>query len=66
MNYAAYKNTSAMHEKYDVEECGKIGGGGEYKPQVRDYILGYFWKYMDEFIKFSRNLNVFFIVQWNL
>ena len=53
MNYAAYKNTSAMHEKYDMEECGKIGGGGEYKPQVRDYILGYFWKYMDEFIKFS-------------
>ena len=61
-NYAAYKNMSAMHEKYDVEECGKIGGGGEYKPQVRYYILGYFWKYMDEFIKFSRNLNVSFLL----
>lgn len=34
-NYAAYKITGAMHEKYDVTECGKSGGGGEYKPQVR-------------------------------
>ncbi|KAJ0962110.1 hypothetical protein J5N97_029938 [Dioscorea zingiberensis] len=34
-NYAAYKSTGAMHEKYDVEACGKIGGGGEYKPQGR-------------------------------
>ena len=33
-NYAAYKSTDAMHEKYDVEACGKSGGGGEYKPQV--------------------------------
>lgn len=33
-NYAAYKNTSTMLEKYDVEECGKIGGGGEYIPQT--------------------------------
>lgn len=33
-NYAAYKKTGAMHEKYDVEACGKSGGGGEYKPQV--------------------------------
>ncbi|RRT67358.1 hypothetical protein BHE74_00039777, partial [Ensete ventricosum] len=33
-NYVAYKKTGAMHEKYDVEACGKIGGGGEYKPQV--------------------------------
>lgn len=34
-NYAAYKKTGAMHEKYDVEACGKTGGGGEYVPQVR-------------------------------
>jgi len=33
-NYAAYKATGAMHEKYDVEACGKSGGGGEYKPQT--------------------------------
>ncbi|GJM91259.1 hypothetical protein PR202_ga07618 [Eleusine coracana subsp. coracana] len=32
-NYAAYKTTGAMHEKYDVEACGESGGGGEYKPQ---------------------------------
>ncbi|CAN6300388.1 unnamed protein product [Urochloa humidicola] len=33
-NYAAYRVTGAMHEKYDVEACGKSGGGGEYKPQT--------------------------------
>ena len=33
-NYVAYKETGAMHEKYDVEKCGDIGGGGEYIPQV--------------------------------
>ncbi|XXG77738.1 hypothetical protein AAC387_Pa08g1834 [Persea americana] len=33
-NYAAYKKTGAMHEKYNVEACGKIGGGGEYVPQT--------------------------------
>ncbi|KAM0934380.1 putative alpha,alpha-trehalase [Dioscorea sansibarensis] len=33
-NYAAYKTTGAMHEKYNVTACGKIGGGGEYKPQT--------------------------------
>ncbi|KAH0448713.1 hypothetical protein IEQ34_022513 [Dendrobium chrysotoxum] len=33
-NYAAYNTTGAMHEKYDVEGCGKVGGGGEYKPQT--------------------------------
>uniref|UniRef100_J3N468 Trehalase n=1 Tax=Oryza brachyantha TaxID=4533 RepID=J3N468_ORYBR len=33
-NYDAYKATGAMHEKYDVEACGKSGGGGEYKPQT--------------------------------
>eukprot|EP00268_Persea_americana_P040382 TRINITY_DN400_c1_g1_i1.p1 TRINITY_DN400_c1_g1~~TRINITY_DN400_c1_g1_i1.p1 ORF type:complete len:594 (-),score=111.37 TRINITY_DN400_c1_g1_i1:1058-2839(-) len=33
-NYAAYKKTGAMHEKYDVEACGKTGGGGEYIPQT--------------------------------
>ncbi|KAK3228083.1 hypothetical protein Dsin_007945 [Dipteronia sinensis] len=32
-NYAAYKETGEMHEKYDVEKCGSSGGGGEYKPQ---------------------------------
>lgn len=38
-NYAAYNTTGAMHEKYDVEACGKIGGGGEYKPQVDNYFF---------------------------
>lgn len=33
-NYAAYKLTGAMHEKYNVTACGESGGGGEYKPQV--------------------------------
>lgn len=33
-NYAAYKKTGTMHEKYDVEACGAIGGGGEYNPQT--------------------------------
>lgn len=33
-NYVAFKQTCAMHEKYDVEKCGASGGGGEYKPQV--------------------------------
>ncbi|XP_051137817.1 probable trehalase isoform X2 [Andrographis paniculata] len=33
-NYAAYKETGAMHEKYDVEKCGGHGGGGEYAPQT--------------------------------
>ncbi|CAL5001319.1 unnamed protein product [Urochloa decumbens] len=33
-NYGAYKATGKMHEKYDVETCGKSGGGGEYKPQT--------------------------------
>ncbi|KAG9142882.1 hypothetical protein Leryth_005626 [Lithospermum erythrorhizon] len=33
-NYAAYKKTGAMHEKYDVEKCGETGGGGEYVPQT--------------------------------
>lgn len=33
-NYAAYKKTGTMHEKYDVEACAAIGGGGEYNPQV--------------------------------
>lgn len=34
-NYETYKETGTMHEKYDVEACGKFGGGGEYVPQVR-------------------------------
>ncbi|KAL9434636.1 hypothetical protein AB3S75_029313 [Citrus x aurantiifolia] len=33
-NYFAYKETGAMHEKYDVEKCGDIVGGGEYLPQT--------------------------------
>ncbi|XP_077234084.1 trehalase 1 [Tasmannia lanceolata] len=33
-NYAAYKKTGHMHEKYDVEVCGDVGGGGEYVPQT--------------------------------
>lgn len=33
-NYASFKHTGAMHEKYDVQTCGASGGGGEYKPQV--------------------------------
>lgn len=38
-NYVAYKKTKAMVEKYDVEKCGELGGGGEYVTQVR-IILG--------------------------
>eukprot|EP01018_Ginkgo_biloba_P012503 Gb_29944 [translate_table: standard] len=33
-NYATFKKTGQMHEKYDVEACGKIGGGGEYTTQT--------------------------------
>ncbi|KAF5197980.1 Trehalase [Thalictrum thalictroides] len=33
-NYAAYKKTGNMHEKYNVEYCGAVGGGGEYIPQT--------------------------------
>ncbi|KAK9076642.1 hypothetical protein SSX86_004976 [Deinandra increscens subsp. villosa] len=33
-NYAAYKTSKAMHEKYDVSKCGEFGGGGEYVPQT--------------------------------
>lgn len=33
-NYAAFKKTGTMHEKYDVRKCGDTGGGGEYTPQV--------------------------------
>ncbi|KAH9317209.1 hypothetical protein KI387_018978, partial [Taxus chinensis] len=32
-NFVTFKQTGAMHEKYDVEACGKIGGGGEYATQ---------------------------------
>jgi len=34
-NYAAYKASGVMYEKYDVEVCGRSGGSGEYKHQVR-------------------------------
>jgi len=30
----AWKSTGHMHEKYDADEFGKDGGGGEYEPQV--------------------------------
>ncbi|XP_043698418.1 probable trehalase [Telopea speciosissima] len=33
-NYAAYRKTGTMIEKYDVEACGESGGGGEYIPQT--------------------------------
>lgn len=33
-NYAGYKKMGVMHEKYNVEECGSYGGGGEYGPQT--------------------------------
>jgi alpha,alpha-trehalase len=34
-NYAAYKSSGVMYEKYDVEFCGRSGGSSEYKHQVR-------------------------------
>ncbi|XP_053307913.1 trehalase [Spea bombifrons] len=37
-NYEAYKQYNAMFEKYDVEDGGKPGGGGEYEVQ-----LGFGW-----------------------
>ncbi|KAF8379991.1 hypothetical protein HHK36_027459 [Tetracentron sinense] len=33
-NYATYKKTGTMHEKYDVRACGEVGGGGEYTSQT--------------------------------
>ncbi|KAM7278582.1 hypothetical protein ACFE04_005716 [Oxalis oulophora] len=33
-NYAVYKTTGVMHEKFDVEKSGQFGGGGEYTPQT--------------------------------
>eukprot|EP00929_Paragymnodinium_shiwhaense_P042949 TRINITY_DN22147_c0_g1_i1.p1 TRINITY_DN22147_c0_g1~~TRINITY_DN22147_c0_g1_i1.p1 ORF type:complete len:701 (+),score=90.74 TRINITY_DN22147_c0_g1_i1:74-2104(+) len=33
-NYITWQRTGAMHEKYDVFEPGRYGGGGEYEPQV--------------------------------
>ncbi|KAL5814435.1 hypothetical protein ACOSQ4_025076 [Xanthoceras sorbifolium] len=33
-NYAAYKETGVMHEKYSVDKCGAFGGGGYYVPQT--------------------------------
>lgn len=49
-NYVAFEKTGAMQEKYDVEACGKAGGGGEYKIQT-----GFGWSngvalaFLDEF-----------------
>ncbi|KAF3777237.1 putative trehalase [Nymphaea thermarum] len=34
INYDGYKQSGKMHEKYNVEECGTAGGGGEYSPQT--------------------------------
>ncbi|GAX83830.1 hypothetical protein CEUSTIGMA_g11254.t1 [Chlamydomonas eustigma] len=33
-NYLGFHATSQMHEKYNARAPGKIGGGGEYSPQV--------------------------------
>lgn len=33
-NFVAYQQVGKMIEKYDATSCGKIGGGGEYNPQV--------------------------------
>ena len=33
-NYATYKKTGAMHEKFDVQKCGEFGGGGNFVSQV--------------------------------
>jgi neutral trehalase len=33
-NYMAFQKVGKMIEKYDATSCGKIGGGGEYNPQV--------------------------------
>ena len=33
-NYVAFQQVGKMIEKYDATSCGKIGGGGEYNPQV--------------------------------
>ncbi|XP_020247179.1 probable trehalase [Asparagus officinalis] len=38
-NYAAFKKSGTMQEKYDVESCGEAGGGGEYKTQVKTTTL---------------------------
>lgn len=37
-NLAAWNATGHMHEKYNMLEPGKVGGGGEYAPQ-----LGFGW-----------------------
>lgn len=36
---AAWRRTGVMHEKYDAEEVGGVGRGGEYEPQVRNAVL---------------------------
>jgi len=33
-NYAGWRRSGVMHEKYDVTNPGERGGGGEYEPQV--------------------------------
>ncbi|XP_057826524.2 probable trehalase isoform X1 [Cryptomeria japonica] len=33
-NFVAFKQTGAMHEKYDVQVFGETGGGGEYTTQT--------------------------------
>ncbi|KAL9422612.1 hypothetical protein AB3S75_034815 [Citrus x aurantiifolia] len=49
-NYVAYKETGAMHEKYYVEKCGDIGGGGEYIPQTGfGWSNGVVFAFLEEF-----------------
>lgn len=48
-NYVVYKKTGVMHEKFDVEQCGKFGGGGEYVPQVRLYSIIMVYKITNHF-----------------
>lgn len=38
-NYAGFKKSGVMHEKYDVQACGETGGGGEYNPQVVNIVI---------------------------
>lgn len=49
-NYVAYKETGAMHEKYDVEKCGDYGGGGEYVPQVEEELIQCFQLFHTNFL----------------
>lgn len=54
-NYATYKTSKAMHEKYDVSKCGDFGRGGEYVPQVSISKHYFLW----QFFGFSSTGSVF-------